>query len=173
MLGDPWTLLVVRDLMFKGRETFGDFLSAGEGAATNILADRLLRLEADGIVERRRDPADERRRIYRLTAKGIDLAPLLVEMVLWSSRHEKTDAPPEVVRAMRKDKGAFLDGVRAIWEAARFVTGDRRKLRTPASAELARRTTHRPRRARAGEMPPPAGRSARAARSRTRRSSSS
>ena len=118
MLGDPWTLLVVRDLMFKGGKTFGDFLSAGEGIATNTLTDRLCRLEANGIVERRRDPADARRLIYRLTKKGIDLAPALVEIVLWATTYEKTDAPQEVVRAMRNDKVAFLAQLRAAWQAA-------------------------------------------------------
>jgi DNA-binding HxlR family transcriptional regulator len=119
MLGDPWTLLVVRDLMFKGGKAFGDFLSAEEGIATNVLADRLSRLESNGIVERKRDPADARRLIYRLTEKGIDLAPVMVEIVLWATRHEKTNAPPEIIRAMRKDKVAFAAQLRARWQAAR------------------------------------------------------
>ena len=118
MLGDPWTLLVVRDLMFKGGKTFGDFLSADEGIATNILTDRLCRLEANGIVDKRRDPADARRSIYRLTGKGIDLAPAVVEIVLWATAYEKTDAPPEIIRAMRNDKAALLKQLRAAWEAA-------------------------------------------------------
>ena len=121
MLGDPWTLLVVRDLMFKGGKTFGDFLSADEGIATNILTDRLSRLEVNGIVEKRRDPEDARRLIYNLTGKGIDLAPVLVEMVLWATTYEKTDAPPEVVKAMRNDKAAFLAQLRATWQAARAM----------------------------------------------------
>jgi DNA-binding HxlR family transcriptional regulator len=116
MLGDPWTLLVVRDLMFKGGKTFGEFLSGGEGIATNILTDRLNRLEANGIVERRRDPADARRHICRLTKKGIDLAPVMVEIVLWAAAHEETDAPRDLVRAMRTDKAAFLAQLRAKWQ---------------------------------------------------------
>jgi len=118
MLGDPWSLLVVRDLMFKGGKTFGDFLSADEGIATNILTDRLSRLEANGIVERRRDPADARRLIYRLTEKGIDLAPAMVEIVLWATTYEKTDAPLEIIRAMRRDKAGFLARLRATWQSA-------------------------------------------------------
>lgn len=119
MLGDPWTLLVVRDLMFKGGNTFGEFLSAGEGIATNILTDRLNRLEANGIVEKRRDSADARRLIYRLTEKGIELAPVMVEIVLWAATHEKTDAPRDLIRAMRKNKAAFLAQLRARWQASR------------------------------------------------------
>ena len=118
MLGDAWTLLVVRDLMFKGGKTFGDFLSADEGIATNIMTDRLCRLEANGIVDKRRDPADARRLIYRLTEMGIDLAPALVEMVLWATTYERTDAPPEIIRAMRNDKAEFLKQLRAAWQAA-------------------------------------------------------
>lgn len=127
MLGDPWTLLVVRDLMFKGGKTFGEFLSAGEGIASNVLTDRLGRLEANGIVEKRRDPVDARRRIYRLTGKGIDLAPAMVEIVLWSTRYEDTDAPPELVKAMRHDKAAFLEQLRTGWQSTQ--TG--RRVRRP------------------------------------------
>jgi DNA-binding HxlR family transcriptional regulator len=111
--GDKWTLLVVRDLMFKGSKTFGEFLSSDEGIATNVLTDRLSRLEANGIVEKQRDRRDARRQLYRLTAKGIDLAPAMVEIMLWAIAHEKTGAPPNLVRAMRNDKTAFLAQLRA------------------------------------------------------------
>lgn len=104
--------------MFKGGSSFGDFLSAGEGIATNILADRLSRLEANGIVEKKRDPADARRLNYRLTEKGIDLAPVMVEIVLWAARYEITDAPPEIIRAMRKDRTAFVARLRAAWRGS-------------------------------------------------------
>lgn len=94
--------------MFKGLRTFNEFLRAGEGIASNILADRLARLEAAEIIEKMSDPSDRRRFLYRLTRKGIDLAPLLVELVLWSARYEPTDAPEAVVRAMKKDRRRFL-----------------------------------------------------------------
>jgi DNA-binding HxlR family transcriptional regulator len=114
-LGDAWSLLIVRDLMFKDRRSYNEFLQGGEGIASNILADRLRKLEAAGIVEKQHDPADARRFIYRLSAKGIDLAPVLVELVVWSARHEATDAPAAVVRAMRTDREAFIAGVREVW----------------------------------------------------------
>ena len=116
VLGDPWSLLVVRDLMFKGRNAFDGFAGAGEGIATNILTDRLARLEDAGILTKRRDRTDGRRFVYRLTAKGMDLAPVMVELILWSARHERTDAPPGTIRAMRRSRRRFLDGVRARWE---------------------------------------------------------
>src|SRR2546425_38589 len=77
VLGDRWSLLIVRDLIFKGRTTYKDFLAGGEGIATNVLADRLRRLGAEGVIEKGRDAADARRLVYRLTAKGLALAPVL------------------------------------------------------------------------------------------------
>ena len=115
LLGDPWTLLIVRDLMFKGLDTFGGFQDAGEGIATNILSDRLARLECAGLVTRRTQAADRRRVTYRLTAKGMDLAPVLVELVLWSAKHGHTDAPASLVREMRLNRERFLAQVRAGW----------------------------------------------------------
>ena len=119
MLGDAWSLLIVRDLMFKGKQTYNEFLHSDEGIASNILADRLRKLEAAGIVGKSADPADARRFIYRLSAKGIALAPVLVELILWSTRHEATDAPAPVLRAMRSDREAFIAGVRQRWRAGR------------------------------------------------------
>lgn len=112
LFGDRWSLLVVRDLMFKDRRTFQDFLGAEEGIATNILASRLQALEAAGIVSRTPHPTDKRRVVYGLTERGVDLAPALIEMVLWSARHAETEAPAEVVAAMAADRDAFVAGVR-------------------------------------------------------------
>ena len=117
LLGDAWSLLIVRDLMFKDRRTYNDFLTGGEGIASNILADRLRKLEEANIIEKRRDPADARRFIYRLSPKGIDLAPVLVELVIWSARHEQTDAPPAVVRNMKADREGFIADVRRRWRS--------------------------------------------------------
>lgn len=115
MLGDTWSLLIVRDMMFFGRTTYNEFLNAGEGIATNVLSDRLQRLECVGIVEKRRNPSDARKFIYRLTAKGFDLAPMLVEMILWSAQHEETAAPPEIIERMKADREGFIAGLRENW----------------------------------------------------------
>lgn len=117
IFGDRWSLLIVRDLMFKGLKTFGEFAAAGEGIATNMLADRLGRLEAAGIIARTPDHEDARKVVYRLTRKGMDLAPVLIEMVLWAAGHEDTDAPPETVRAMRKDRAGFVAALEERWRA--------------------------------------------------------
>jgi DNA-binding HxlR family transcriptional regulator len=114
IFGDRWSLLVVRDLMFKGLRTFKEFAAAGEGIATNVLAERLERLESAGIIARATDPADARRILYHLTDKGMALAPVLIEMVIWAARYETTDAPPRTVRAMRRDRAAFIAGLEAM-----------------------------------------------------------
>lgn len=119
LFGDPWTLLIVRDVMFKARRTFREFQDAGEGMASNILADRLGRLEQAGILSSEPDPTDARRVLYGLTPKGADLAPVLVELVLWSARHEETDAPPAVVRAMRTQREQVIAEIRAQWRPRR------------------------------------------------------
>jgi DNA-binding HxlR family transcriptional regulator len=115
MFGDPWSLLIVRDLMFKGLRTFTEFQSAGEGIATNILSDRLARLEDAGILTRSRDPADSRRVRYGLTRKGVDLAPILVELVVWSAQYEKTEAPPQIVRKMRTQRRQVIARLQKNW----------------------------------------------------------
>lgn len=114
MLGDRWSLLILRDMMLRGSRTYKEFLESGEGIATNILADRLRKLEANGMITIERDPADRRKLIYLLTAKGIDLAPVLTEMVLWAAGHEET-GNQALVRQIRKDKEAFLAALRKRW----------------------------------------------------------
>lgn len=114
MLGDRWSLLIVRDMMVRGFSTFKEFLESDEGIATNVLADRLRRLEGHGIIEVGADPADGRKSIYRLTQKGIDLAPVLTEMVLWSAAHERI-GNQELVRALQKDRHGFEKRVRERW----------------------------------------------------------
>lgn len=114
MLGDRWSLLIIRDMMLRGWRTFKEFLEGYEGIATNILADRLRKLVAYGILTADRDPSDGRKLIYSLTAKGIDLAPVLTEMVLWAAAHEDT-GNQALVRQMRKDKEKFMAEVRERW----------------------------------------------------------
>jgi len=114
MLGDRWSLLIIRDMMVRGSRTYKEFLESDEGIATNILADRLQKLVAHGIVTTEPDSSDGRKLIYSLTAKGIDLAPVLTEMVLWAAAHEDT-GNQALVRQMQADKEQFLAGVRQRW----------------------------------------------------------
>jgi DNA-binding HxlR family transcriptional regulator len=114
MLGDRWSLLIIRDMMLRGFRTYKEFMECYEGIATNILADRLRKLVGYGIITAEPDPSDGRKLIYLLTAKGIDLAPVLTEMVLWAAAHEET-GNQALVRQMRADKEKFLAGVRERW----------------------------------------------------------
>ncbi len=118
MLGDRWSLLIVRDMMLKGVRSFAELLAGHEGIATNILADRMGRLMRDGIVAAKPDPSDGRRLIYRLTAKGMALAPVLAEMVLWAAAHEKTGRR-DLVRQMRDDRERFIADLKRKWRKAR------------------------------------------------------
>ena len=129
IFGDRWTLLIIRDLMLRGFRTYKELLSSDEGIATNILAERLQRLEAVGVITTSRDTEDRRKVVYRLTGKGIDLAPILVELVLWSAQYEATAAPPAMVRKMRAKRDEFLAAIRRNWEeggTATFIPDSRR-----------------------------------------------
>jgi DNA-binding HxlR family transcriptional regulator len=114
MLGDRWSLLIIRDMMLRGARTYKEFLECYEGIATNILADRLRKLVAHGIITTEPDPSDGRKLLYLLTPKGIDLAPVLTEMVLWAAAHEDTGNQP-LIRQIRADKQKFLAGMRQRW----------------------------------------------------------
>jgi DNA-binding HxlR family transcriptional regulator len=92
LFGDRWSFLILRDLAFKGKRYYVEFLHGGEGIATNILADRLATMEKEGIVIKQVDPAHGSKFIYRLSRKGIDLVPMLVEFILWSARYDKASA---------------------------------------------------------------------------------
>jgi DNA-binding HxlR family transcriptional regulator len=95
-------------MMVRGYRTFREFQRSGEGIATNILTDRLQRLEAAGMVEREQAAQDGRSAYYHLTAKGIALAPVLLEMLIWSARHEQTEAPCAVIDQMEQNRAAVL-----------------------------------------------------------------
>jgi DNA-binding HxlR family transcriptional regulator len=114
ILGDRWSLLIIRDMMLRGFRSYKQFLESYEGIATNILANRLRKLIAHGIITTERDPSDGRKTIYSLTAKGIDLGPVLTEMVLWAAAHEETENQA-LVQLIQKDKQQFLAEVRQHW----------------------------------------------------------
>jgi DNA-binding HxlR family transcriptional regulator len=115
IVGDRWSLLVIRDLMVRGHRTFSEFQQSGEGIATNVLANRLRRLQAKGIIAAESQPDDARRVNYRLTEKGIDLAPVLLELLIWGARHERTGAPCAVIDRLANDRAGVLAEVRRRW----------------------------------------------------------
>lgn len=87
VLGDKWSLLIIRDMMFNGKNTFGDFLKSPEGIATNILTSRLITLEENGFIEKLKNPENKKVPIYKLTRKGQELKPTLVEVYLWTDKY--------------------------------------------------------------------------------------
>ncbi len=114
VLGDRWSLLIVRDLVFRGFREFGQFLGADEGISTNILTERLERLQCAGILVRSDHPADGKKYVYRLTEKGVDLVPLLIQLVLWGAKYTPDHAAPaQVLREMRANPEKLIAGLRA------------------------------------------------------------
>jgi DNA-binding HxlR family transcriptional regulator len=114
VFGDTWTLLIVRDLMFKGRTSYTDFLRAEEGIATNVLADRLVRLEEDGVIEKVSGSGRGSPSSYRLTPKGVDLLPVMLEIIRWSAKHDpRTATDRRFCRRLTRDRRALEAEIRS------------------------------------------------------------
>ena len=110
-VGDSWSLLIVRDLMFKGKNTYSEFADSEERISTNILAARLRGLLANGIVRREGRGRTGR---YFLTRKGLDLLPMMVEMIVWSGQHDPdTAAPQGFLTRADKDRDGLLSELEA------------------------------------------------------------
>lgn len=107
LFGDRWTLLVLRDVLLDGRSRFSEFV-ADEGIATNTLSERLARLLSQGLLTRERDPQDGRKWIYAPTHAAVELVPVLVEIMIWGSRHTDGRGPDAVLEAVRADKAGFV-----------------------------------------------------------------
>ncbi len=112
VLGDRWSLILIRDIMFGNRRHFRELLTmSNEGIASNILADRLKRLVAHGVLSKRADPTHKQKAVYSLTEKGIELLPILVQMGTWGRRHLPT-TPELAIRQQLMEEGGP-----ALWEA--------------------------------------------------------
>ena len=113
IFGDKWTLLVIRDMILFGKTTYGEFQASPERIATNILADRLQRLEKAGLIERSADPENKRRTIYKLTESGSDLLPVLTQIIIWSARHDpNTVVSGKLLSRLQRHPEAILDELR-------------------------------------------------------------
>ena len=110
LLGDKWSLLIVRDIALLGKNTFKEFLEFNEKIATNILSDRLSNLEAQGIVSKSDHPQNKVVKVYRLTQKGLDLLPILIDVVLWSDKYlEIANEGRALAEEIRKDRQGLLE----------------------------------------------------------------
>lgn len=113
--GDRWSLLIIRDMMVCGYHTFKQFQESGESISSNILSDRLKNLEAAGILTTEPEETDGRRVNYRLTQKGIDLAPVMLELLIWGARYEATAAPCGLMAHMANNREEVLAETRRRW----------------------------------------------------------
>lgn len=114
IVGDKWSLLILRDIMFSGKKTFGEFASSPEGIATNILSDRLRNLEKSGIITKSKLPDNKKTNVYSLTEKGITFLPLLVEVILWSNKNLQehiTERTKELAGRINKSKDNFVNSM--------------------------------------------------------------
>jgi DNA-binding HxlR family transcriptional regulator len=110
IFGDRWTFLVVRDMMFKEKHYFGDFIQSEEKIATNLLADRLSTLEQEGILCKTKDQKHKQKIFYKLTKKGIDLMPVLIEIILWSAKYDKKSAVDlNFVKVVKKNRVRLIN----------------------------------------------------------------
>jgi len=109
VFGDKWSLLIIRDVMFKGKKYYNEFLSSDEKISTNILANRLEKLEADGLITKTIDKNNNSKKIYALTQKGIALLPMLIEMIAWSAKYDnETETPAEFIHKLEEDKESLI-----------------------------------------------------------------
>jgi DNA-binding HxlR family transcriptional regulator len=116
LVGDKWSLLIVRDVMVRGYRTFREFQRSGEGIATNILADRLHKLESGGILVREPAEEDGRSMHFLLTEKGFALAPVLLELLIWGAHYEETDAPCAAIEQMEQNRAAVIAEAYRRWQ---------------------------------------------------------
>ena len=108
--GDRWSLLIIRDLMFAKECTYGDFLKSPEGIATNILASRLQTLEENKMIQKLDHPDSKAKVLYKLTSKGIDLLPIMIEINIWAEKYfpNLPDDRKAMLKEVRKDKVGFI-----------------------------------------------------------------
>jgi DNA-binding HxlR family transcriptional regulator len=126
IIGDRWSLLIIRDIVYLGKRTHGEFLRSDEGIATNILADRLLRLECQGIIKKKIDPKDKRREIFSLTSKGLGFIPFLIDLQLWSGSFAPSYIAPlsaPFVAALKEDREKVITQITRDVKRGRYVFG--------------------------------------------------
>ena len=112
IFGDRWSLLLVRDIVLHGKHTYGEFLRSEEQIATNVLAARLALLESEGILHKAPHATDKRKDVYTLTEKGLDLIPLLLDIIAWSATYDpETGTPQTFVERIRSDKEALIQEI--------------------------------------------------------------
>lgn len=117
LFGDKWSLLILRDLIFKDKSYYQDFADSEEGISTNILAERLERLKRESLIESKPDESNARKIVYSPTDKALDLIPLILEIIDWSAKHDpRTGAPKEFLKMLKKDRIKLARQIRMKFE---------------------------------------------------------
>ncbi len=101
--GDKWSLLIIRDLMFKEKRHYNEFFESGEKVSTSVLGDRLKQLENAGIISKGKDTVKKSRIKYSLTQKGIDMLPFMIDMIVWSGKYDEDTEAGKVFLAQAKE----------------------------------------------------------------------
>lgn len=112
ILGDKWSFLIIRDMLFKGCCRYKQFIESDEGVATNILADRLKKLTKHGLITQCKDPENGRQKLYHLTEKGLDLIPSILQLVKWSGHYDCNTVLSEKIMHYLNDR--FDDAVEIV-----------------------------------------------------------
>jgi DNA-binding HxlR family transcriptional regulator len=112
IIGDRWTLLIIRDIMLRGKMSFSEFLASEEGIATNILVSRLKELESQKIVTKEVSPENRSKYLYSLTQKGADLMPIIIELMDWGAKYNDKCPRRELGRKIKKDKQSVIEELR-------------------------------------------------------------
>ncbi len=113
-VGDKWSLLILRDLMFFGKHSYSELQTSDEGIATNILSSRLTQLEKDGLISKQADVNDKRKKVYALTQRGKDMLPLMLEMMIWSHQYDPdTNVPGDLIQRAKTDRESLIQDLLA------------------------------------------------------------
>lgn len=114
VLGDPWSLLIIRDIAFFDKQHFRELLQSDEGISSNILADRLRKMVDEGLLTKSPDPSHKQKVIYSLTEKSIDLIPALVEIAKWGVKHRPAgEGPTRLVERVQAGGQPYIDQLMA------------------------------------------------------------
>ncbi|RRS08407.1 transcriptional regulator [Pseudoalteromonas sp. J010] len=114
LVGDKWSLLILRDLLFFDKKSYSDLQNSDEKMASNILSNRLEKLELDGLISKRSNEKDKRKKIYTLTEKGVDMLPVLLDMIIWSAKYSPdTNIPMALVNRASQDRDGLLEELRS------------------------------------------------------------
>ncbi len=125
VFGDPWSLLIVRDIVYFGKRTFGEFLASDERIGTSVLAHQLANLENQGVLTRHTDPTDGRKEVYELTERGLDLIPVLVDLAEWGAAHDpRSGANRRWMTVVRHNRDAVIKLMRITVRRGNAAFGD-------------------------------------------------